>query len=312
MKRNKKISIFTSLIIVLFILSIFSGTVSAQTTGEKANDQYQINKDKYENTKKEFNEAKKNFEDANKRFKSARDNKSGNRSDELIQNAKEYILKAIDHAQAQLQVMKNRLETRENGGMAATDFLNIIGAHTAELEQLKEKVNQTTTIQEIKDAHKELTGIVIKINLENRYFMGISLNRRIDTFITKAINVSAEADSFVEKLQAEGKDVTGLKAKADDFNKELNEAKDIHAKTIALYATHPGFASDGNVINENDARNFLKESNDLQRDTIKNLKDAGKKLVDFGKELKRLKKVSADKNSDLEVTGGATATATGQ
>ncbi len=87
-----------------------------------------------------------------RRLKDAKGNKSDNRSnEELMEKAREYILKAINHTEAQLQVMKNRLDNPENKGILASDAIKIIDAHTAQLEQLKGNVSQATTIQEIRD-----------------------------------------------------------------------------------------------------------------------------------------------------------------
>ena len=311
--------ILTPIVLALLILSLFTGTAVAQSAAgdvyEKENKQYQINKKEFENTKKQFEDAKNLFEQANKRLRKVKDNKSDNGSnEELMEKAREYMLKAINHTEAQLQVMKNRLDNPENKGILASDAIKIIDAHTSQLEQLRGKVNQATTIQEIRDSHKELKNIVVKINLETRYFMGIVLNRRIDNFIARADNVSVKADEAIEKLEAQGKDSTKLKEQAEDFKNSLREAKDIQAKTVALFATHSGFASDGTAIDEKQARDFLKEANELQRETIKKLKEAGRQLIGFGKDFRKLagRNVKVSEKDDLEVTGGATTTLTGQ
>ncbi|CAG0974528.1 MAG: hypothetical protein OIN86_15230 [Candidatus Methanoperedens sp.] len=317
MKSTNISRILTPLIMALFILSLFSGTVASQAMAkeqyEKTKEQYQIQKEKYDNTRNQFEDAKKLFEEANKRFKNVRDNKSNNRSNEdLMEKARNYILKAINHTQAQLQVMKNRLDNPENKGISATDAIKIIDAHTAQLEQLKGKVSGAATIEEIRDAHKELAGIVVKINLETRYFMGIVLNHRIDNFINQADNVSAKVDTAIVKLKANGTDTTKLEADAAEFKIKVTEARDIQAQTLALFATHSGFAQDGTVTNEKDARTFLNKANELQRDTIKKLKEASKQLIEFGKEFRKLvgRNVKVGEKGELEVNGGSTATLT--
>jgi tetratricopeptide (TPR) repeat protein len=327
--------IFTTLIMAMFILSLFSGNVAAQAaSGEKtvkeqignareqyqsnkekydnSKEQYQSNKEKYDNTKKQFEDAKDLFEKANRQLLDAKENKSDNRSnEELKEKAREYILKAIDHTEAQLQVMKNRLDN-ENRGITASDATKIIDAHTAQLEDLKVKVDNATTIQEIRDLHKELAGIVAKINLETRYFIGIVLNNRIDNFINRADNVSVKVDDAIDKLDGQGKD-TKLNAQAADFKKKLEEAKDIQAKTMALFTTHSGFAADGTVTNENDARDFLKQANELQRENIMKLKEAGRQLIEFGRDFRKLvgPNVKVNDKGDLEVHGRPTTTLTG-
>lgn len=315
MKPTNIFRILTPLILALFILSLLSGTVAAQATAreqyEKTKEQYEVQKEKFDNTRKQFEDAKKLFEDANKRIKAG--NKSDNRSsEELMVKAREYLLKAINHTEAQLQVMKNRLDNPENKGILASDATKIIDAHTAQLEQLKGNVSQATTIGEIRAAHKELAGIVAKINLETRYFLGIVLNHRIENFISQADNVSVKVDDAIAKLKANGTDTTKLESDASKFKDKIKEAKEIQARTMALFATHSGFAADGTVTNEKDARDFLKKANELQRDTIKKLKEASKQLIEFGKEFRKLArgKVKVSEKGELEINGEATTTFT--
>ena len=311
MKPTKMFRMITPMILAMFILSLFGGTVVAQSDEryEKAEKQYQTNKENFEKTKKQFEEAKKLFEDANKRLKDAKD---GNKSEELLENARQYMLKAINHTESQLKVMKEKLDNPENRGIKAQDAIKIIDAHMAQLEQLRVKVNNATTIKEIRDAHKELAGIVANINLETRYFLGMVLNLRIDNFIIKAENVSERLDAAIKDMKAKGKETKKLEKGAADFNRALDEAKESHNKTKELYAVHKGFAADGTVTNAREAKAFLKEANELQRDTIHKLKNAGKQVIDFVKDFKKIvgRNVKVGEKGDLEVNGGTTVTLT--
>ena len=111
-------------------------------------------------------------------------------------------------------------------------------------------------------------------------------------------------------MKANGTDTTKLEADAAEFKNKVKEAKDIQAQTLALFATHSGFAQDGTVTNEKDARDFLKKANELQRDTIKKLKEASKQLIEFGKEFRKLAggNVRVSEKGELEVNGEATTT----
>lgn len=325
MKQETFLRIITPIVLGLLILSLFSGIAAAQLPQGEQNlrdkaqnirdkaqnirDRYQENKEKFDNTKKQFEYSRKVFEDAKRQF--VKENKSGDISKDFIEKAREYLLKAIGHTESQLQVMKDRLDNPENKGIRAQDAEKLIDAHMTQLEQLKTKVESATTIKELRDAHKELAGIVAKINIETRYFLGMVLNIRIDNFIARADNVSIKMDNAIAKLEANGEDTTRLRAEADDFKDKIREAKDLHAQTKALYETHNGFGSDGSVISEKDAREFLKQANELQRDTIKSLREGGRQLIEFGKDFRKLGKVRVNEKGDLEVNGGVTATMTG-
>jgi hypothetical protein len=287
MKPIKSFRILTPIIMALFILSLFSGIVAAATAKEqyeKANERYQINKNQYDNTRKQFEEAKDIFERANKQLGKLKDEKS---KDELKQKSKDYLLRAIIFAQSQLQVIKSRVENSEKGYIPF-NAITIIDGHTAQLELLKGKVEKANSTQEFRDVHTELKKIVVDINLETRYYMGIVLNHRIDNFIIKADSVSINLTSAIQKLKVKGNDTTKFENEFADFNDALQKAKDSQNKTNKLYATHNGFADDGTVTKEKDAKKFLDQGNNLQRDTIKELRHAGNQVIKFVKDLRRL------------------------
>ncbi|MCZ7403257.1 MAG: hypothetical protein O8C61_13635 [Candidatus Methanoperedens sp.] len=310
MKPTKSFRILTPVIMSLFILSIFSGVVAAQATAgeqyKQANEIYQANKDKYDNARKNFEEAKNIFEKANKQLGKLKDENS---TQELKQKAKDYLLKAIDFAESQLQVMKSRVENSEKGSIPF-NAVTVIDGHTAQLEQLKAKVEQANSTQELKDTHTELKNIVVDINLETRYYMGIVLNNRINNFIVKADNVSIRLDSAIGKLKANGTDTTKLEKEVADFKDAVKKAKESQTKTNDLYGTHNGFANGGTVSNERNANKFLDQGNRLQKETIKNLRNAGNQVIQFVKDLRKLvmNKGQASKNNELNVTGEVTTT----
>ncbi|MCX9083841.1 MAG: hypothetical protein OIN87_03465 [Candidatus Methanoperedens sp.] len=313
MKSKKSFSMLTSVILTLFILSLFSSIVAAQATAkeqyEKANEKYKINKDHYDNTRKKFEEAKDIFEKANKQLRNLKDEKS---RDDLKLKAKDYLLRAIDYAQSQLQVMKSRLENSENKAYIPFNAAQIIEGHTTQLDHLKVKTENANSTQELIEVHKELKKIVVDINLETRYYMGIVLNHRIDNFILKADNVSVNLSSAIKKLKDNGSDTTNLEKEFADFQDAIKNAKDSQAKTKELYKTHKGFDENGVITNENDAKKFLDQENKLQRDTIRYLKQAGNQVVKFIKDLRRF---AANKGKDrekdeLDSIGGVTKTMT--
>lgn len=289
MKPTRSLRILTPVIMALFILSLFSGVVAAQASAgeqyDKANQRYQANKDKYDNTRKKFEDAKNIFEKANKQLGKLNDDKS---KDELRQTAKDYLKGAINFSESQLQVMKSRVENSEDKGSIPFDAIKIIDDHTAQLELLKAKVEKANSTQELRDIHTELKKIVVAINLETRYYTGIMLNHRIDNFIIKADNVSIRLDSAIQKLKAQGNDTTNLENEVADFKNAIKNAKGSQSKTKELYGTHNGFASDGTVTNERNANKFLEQGNKLQRETTKDLRQAGNQVIKFVKDLRKI------------------------
>ncbi len=302
MRNRYKLDILTSLVAVVFILSLFSGTVAAQMPREqyekakeqyektneqyeKAKEQYWMHKEKYENTREKFEKSKELFEEASREFKDVKDDKSRN---ELKLRTGEYLERAIDHIIGYLETLKYRIELPENREIVPFNASNNIDAHIAQLEQLRAKVQQANTSQEFKDAHKELKYLWIKIRLEARYYFEIILNNRIDKFITKTGNVSTKVDAAIQNQKAQSKDTAKLEDHAEDYKNLVKEAIDNKKVTDDLLEIHTGFASDGTVTDNEVADESIHQIDDSQRETIKKLKSVSKQLIDFVRDFKKL------------------------
>ncbi len=269
-----------SLIAVVFILSLFSGVAIAEQTPAE---QY---KEKYENTKKKFEEARNIFESARERLRNANDNKS---TEELKNRTKDYLLRAIDQTVSHLEILKNRAELVENKDIFQFDANGNIEAHMTQVEEMKVKLEQAETIQDFRDINSELKDLWVKIRLETRYYVGIVINYRSNIFLSKADNVSVKMDEVITSLENESIDTASLKAEAEKFASIVADAKQDQQKTDDLFEVHDGFASDGTLSDANSAAEFLRQGDSMQRETVKNLKEAAKLLKDFVKESRKLK-----------------------
>lgn len=290
--------LMASLVAAVFILSLFSGFAAAQTPDE----QYRLHKEKYENTKKKFDDAKDIFEKAREKLRNANDNGS---REELKIKTKDYLIRAIDQSISHLEILKDRVELRENKGIIPFDASGNIDAQITQLEGMKVKVEQAETTRDFIAINDELKDLWVKIRLETRYYVGIILNYRSNVFLSKVDNVSVKMDEAITRLENEGIDTTKLKAEDAKFDSIVADAKQNQQKTDDLFEVHDGFASNGTVSDANAAREFLRQGDGMQRDTVKKLKDAAKQLKDFVKEFRKLAR------GKVTIEGGSTETLSG-
>ncbi|VVB89459.1 Uncharacterised protein [uncultured archaeon] len=289
MKNKQRPNIIMSLVAVLFILSLFSGVVTAQQTPgeqyEKDKEQYKIHKENYERTKLDFENSKGQFEKALRKLNNTKNNRSG---DDLKLKARDYFEKAIDHIAAHLEILKYRAELPENKGIASFDIPANVDALLAQLEQTRPKVQQANTIPEFKAVNKELNALWVKTKLETRYDFALLLDHRIGNFITKADNVSTKLDAAIQRLKSEGKDTAKLEEEAANYRNQVNQAKDNQMQTSGPLLSHNGFAADGTVTDVDNARAFLTQTENAQKETIQKLRTATRRLQDFFREFKAL------------------------
>ncbi|GFO96568.1 hypothetical protein ig2599ANME_0757 [groundwater metagenome] len=209
-------------------------------------------------------------------------------TEELNIKTRDYLIRAIDQTVSHLEILKYRVELRENKGIIPFDASGNIEAHVTQLEAIRVKVQQAETAKDFIAIHSELKDLWVKIRLKTRYYVGIVLNYRIDGFLSKADNVSIKMDEAITNLDDKGIDTTKLKAEAAKFDSIVDDAKQNQQKTDDLFAVHNGFASDSTVSDVDGAREFLRQADGMQRDTVKKLKDAARQLKDFVKDFRKL------------------------
>ena len=280
MKHGQRFNILTSLVAAVFILSLFSGIVAAQMPAEK-ND----NKAKFESTGKLFEGAKAQFENALKQFNAK--NNSISKAD-LVEKTRDYLEKAIDHVISYLDTVKSRAELPENKGLFPFDASKNIDAHIAELQQLRTKVQQDSTTEDLRADNKQLKDIYARARLETRYDFDIILDNSIGKFIAKSDNVSARMNTQIQNFKTKGKDTSNLETISANFTNLMQEVAADQKKTEALLAVHTGFDNSGIVKNNTDALAFLKQVDDSQRETIKIMRTPSRQLQVFTREYRIL------------------------
>src|SRR3990170_3967086 len=160
MKNKTRLGMIISLVAAMFILSMYSGVVAAQTP----DDIYKQNMEKYQNTKKKLDDTRELFDKANSKLRNLND---VNSREELKIKTKDYLLSAIDHTRSHLEVLKTRVGQREDKS-SIPNAIAIIDAHLAELDQIKADVEAAQTNQDFVAAHKQLKDLWENIRLETR------------------------------------------------------------------------------------------------------------------------------------------------
>lgn len=288
MKNKYWFTILTPIIAAVFLLSIFSPVSAAQKPADKGPHigvglgNQNGNLVRFQNSGQNFEKAKQQFEDALEQFNA---NKNSQSKGALIQKTHDYLGSAIDRIESYIDVQKSR---EADIGINTFNSSSNIDAQVAQLEQLRTKMQNDSTIQELRDDNKELKDIYASISLETRYNYEIMLGNRINAFISKSDNVSAKLNAAIQNLTSKGENISKLQEISLNFAKLMQQAAVGQQNTEALLANHTGFDASGNVTNNVQAQAFLKQLDSSQRGTIKILKDAARQLQDFLREYRRL------------------------
>ncbi len=285
MKKNWQV--LTSLIAAMFILSLFAGSAMAQKPDkyEKAEEKYQ---QRIEKAQQKLDDARDKFKAAKLKARSAKNKPT---RDELKNNTVEYLEKSIDYLIAHLEAQKSKVA--ESSSILPFDAAANLDAHIAQLEDIRAGITLINSSDDYVKFAREIEEVAVKARLETRYYAGILINYRTELFLANADNVSARLEAQIQELKDQGVDTAALEKKAQAFKALVEEARENYLETLELFESHSGFDSSGMVTNIKDARAFLENATDLQKDTLKKLKSAAKHLQDVFKDVKKMSRKKA-------------------
>ncbi len=316
MKNKYWFTILTAIVAAVFLLSLFSTVSAAQKPANNPHPGVGLgnqngNLVKLQNIGQKFEDAKQQFEDALNQFNAKGDSKS---KGVLIQRTQDYLGSAIDRIESYLNVQKAR---EADIGIKQFNASDDMDAQIAQLEQLRTKMQNDSTIEELREDNKELKDIYANISLETQYRYEIMLENRINTFISKSGNVSASLNTAIQNTASKGKDTSRLEEFSSNFAQLMQQATAEQQGTEALLTNHTGFDDSGNVINGADAQVMCTNGKFLIKETVSTLKDAEKQLQDFVREYRRLggnaedQQGNAGEHEKLLASGNSTLVANG-
>lgn len=277
-----KISV-TSLIlsfIFSFIFTVFAETlketdVNAINTYNRSRDSYKSAVDEYKSAKKDYLAAKARYlqykkgEDLNLTLEQAKNflNKAGNVMLSHLDTIEKKVLTVTGVSALQVQQMLAELQKEKTW----------ITSHLAQLPNV-------TTKKQLTDHGEEMKLHWIKIRIITKQIFGQILISKINYTIARGDNISAEIQTRINKIKANGKDTSSLETLLAIFNKNLALAKQKRDSGIAKFdQIGVGGAS---TLEQLDAE--LKESNLLLKEGHLFIQDANKYVKEAHKELKEI------------------------
>ena len=150
------------------------------------------------------------------------------------------------------------------------------------------KLPSVTTKEQLTDHGKEMQLHWIKIRIIAKKILGKILINKINWSIAKGDKISAEVQTRINNLKANGKDTASLEALLATFNKNLALAKQKRDSGVAKF-DQIGVAG-ASTVEQLDAEAELKESNRLLKEGQLFIQEDKKYVRDVHKELKEIVK----------------------
>lgn len=204
-KRLTKIAL--AVLAFLFVLSISVASAQTTTTNDTAS--------KYEKAKQEWQTLRNTLRNKVKSQITTEEKGQG------LEKAKEMVSKSIDRTIARLsriitRIQKIKVITEER----KTKLIADLQAQITLLENLKDKVDATTTKDELKTVVGDVKNRFVSIREIVKKMVAEILASHIDKTIAKLNTIVSKLETEIANLEAQGQDVT-------EFEKTLTEAKDL-------------------------------------------------------------------------------------
>lgn len=267
----------------------FKARILENMTVGKIREDYMKAKEQFQLKKIDLEKAKLKFQGMQEIRKQCKAGNCNITDEELIASAKEFLGNSADAIIEHLNKVKAKIQENEDlSDDEANAMIAQIDEKIAEIEAAKEKAQNATTKEEIRDAAKDINAAWKDIKITSLAHTNQLINARIGGIIVKSEHLKEKLDKILARMEANGKDVSNIKPMVDEFNADINLSKEKYDAAMEK------FKEFWQAEDKSAAQDKLKEAQDLMNEAKQALKDANEKLREIVKAIK-------EKNGEQEI-----------
>ncbi len=270
----------------------------------------EIAKSRLEMARKRYIEARNRFFEANEKFKMSRaefiaklklkkackDNQSEECKkvrEEIFDVSKRHLLKITEVFIHHLAKIKGHIETNEYlTDDEVQEALEKVEKNLQELEEIKQKIENATNKEELREVLLELMNKWKRIKIASEIRAGISVNQRIGGIIIKSKYLEIKLEKILSRMEERGLDTTTISSLTDKFHIHIENARENYEKAVDKFK----------IARENVSKEALEEAKEFMTKAREELKNADKTLKEIFHTLNvQAKEILQDKTIDEEI-----------
>ncbi len=145
---------------------------------------------------------------------------------DTFDEAKEWLLASDDLAVASLLSIKEKIENSSVNYPEKDALLEEIDGHIADISAVREKIESATTVEELKDAARELKKEWIEAKVSLKKAIGLRWIYIIEKMLDKSEKVAERVQNLIDEYKAQGKDTTMLERWLEKFTTDTERARE--------------------------------------------------------------------------------------
>ena len=194
-------------------------------------------------------------------------------SPEMLSRLREYIAHAIDVALKHLELLKGRINAKENIPEAeAQDILAQIDERIASLTELRAKTEAASTVDEAKAAGREFASSWKDLKIRFRQDEVTLIRAGVHEIIGRSEHLERKLDKALARMEEKGIDVSEIDAQVDAFSKKIAEAREKFKESQAMFAAAKALSGEEGAAKVQEARSLAKEAHQLLKEAHELLK----------------------------------------
>jgi predicted RNase H-like HicB family nuclease len=199
-------------------------------------------------------------------------------NNDTFDEAKNFALATVDFAIASLESIKDRIQ--ESDLSMKEEIIDEIDTHIAELLDGRENVEQASTVEELREAAKEVRQEWIEAKVSLQKALLLAALDRMETFVDKGERLEEFVEEKIAEFGEEGKDTTllenWLEKYREDREKAYEKIDEAREKVMNIETPGQGFHAMKEI------REAMKNAVEHTKECVKDLREIIRLINQYG------------------------------
>ena len=257
-----------------FPVSAFEGSTgqAIKNINKQAIERYNQVKERYNVAAREWNGASDDFKEVREKIKRY-DNLNSDDQERVMERTREFLDKTIERMELHLEIMKSWAERIDITEERRELILEDIEEKKSELEDYKSRIESSEDLDSLRDLAKEIRDAWKGFNPDAKRISGELLTAKVGDIIEDSEELSISLQEKLEDLDQSAEEVIQMQELLDDFNTNLDLAKEQYGLAQSAYEGIEDVADADQLFKETKefvfaARDYLKEAHKSLRELV--------------------------------------------